>query len=114
MRIVGSVLVGDEEHARGHARARHDRSVVTGAACHRQVRNVVILRGLDESIEEGFVGACSLAHDDVVESELHAALFFDGGRLLEKEVVEGADMTPQVKTRSLPSWSQASQCLFIT
>ena len=91
MRVVRPILVGDEQHARGHARACHDRSVVTGAACHRQVRNVVILRGLDESIEEGFVGACGFAHDDVVESELHAALFFNGGRLLKKEVVEGTD-----------------------
>ena len=34
--------------------------------------------------------------------------------MIEMSAVEGVLMTPQVKTRSLPSWSQASQCLFIT
>ena len=51
----------------------------------------MIRRGLDEPIEKDCVGTCRLAYDDVVETELHAALFFDGGRLLKKEVVEGAD-----------------------
>ena len=61
MRVVGPVLVGDEEHARGHARARHDRSVVAGAARHRKVRNAVILRGLDETVEEGIVAPLAVA-----------------------------------------------------
>ena len=34
--------------------------------------------------------------------------------MIEMSAVEGVLMTPQVKTRSLPSSSQAYQCLFIT
>lgn len=91
MRVVRPILVGDEEQARGHARARHDRGVVARSARHLKMRYAVIRRGLDEPIEKDCVGTCRLAYDDVVKDELHTALFFDGGRLLKKEVVEGAD-----------------------
>lgn len=91
MRVVRPILVGNEEHASRHASVRHDRGVVARSARHLKMRYAVIRRGLDEPIEKDCVGTCRLAYDDVVKDELHTVLFFDGGRLLKKEVVEGAD-----------------------